>query len=96
MKKKEREGHTVEKYRLKSRIMDGDMIDRAMRRLSHEIVERNKGAKDIILVGIYRRGVSMAHRLAAEIKKVEGCTLSSVSCCVLSLAVCCMLSVTFC
>lgn len=58
-------------YRLKSRLMDGDMIDRALRRLSHEIVEKNRGVEDIILVGIFRRGVYMAHRLADEIKKVE-------------------------
>mgnify|MGYP003295363947 CR=1 FL=1 len=58
-------------YRLKSRLMDGNMIDRALRRLSHEIVEKNRGVEDIILVGIFRRGVYMAHRLADEIKKVE-------------------------
>ena len=59
-------------YRLKARLMDGDMMARALRRLSHEIVEKNKGIEDIVLVGIFRRGVYMAHRLCEEIKKVEG------------------------
>lgn len=59
-------------YRLKSRLLDEDMMNRALRRLSYEIVEKNKGIEDIILVGIFRRGVGMAHRLAEEIKKIEG------------------------
>ena len=59
-------------YRLKSRLMDEDMMNRALRRLSYEIVEKNKGTEDIILVGIFRRGVGMAHRLADEIKRIEG------------------------
>ena len=59
-------------YRLKSRLMDEDMMNRALRRLSYEIVEKNKGTEDIILVGIFRRGVGMAHRLAEEIKRIEG------------------------
>ena len=59
-------------YRLKSRLMDEDMMNRALRRLSYEIVEKNKGTEDIILVGIFRRGVGMANRLADEIKRIEG------------------------
>lgn len=62
-------------YRLKARLMDGDMMSRALRRLSHEIVEKNRGIEDVVLVGIFRRGVYMAHRLAEEIKKVEGRTV---------------------
>ncbi len=59
-------------YKLKARLMDGDMMSRALRRLSHEIVEKNRGVEDVVLVGIFRRGVYMAHRLAEEVKKVEG------------------------
>ena len=59
-------------YRIKARLMDGEAMHRALRRLSHEIVEKNKGTEDIILVGIFRRGVGMAHRLADEMKRIEG------------------------
>lgn len=59
-------------YKLKARLMDRDMISRALRRLSHEIVEKNKGVDGILLVGIFRRGVYMAKRLAAAMKEVEG------------------------
>lgn len=61
-----------EDYRLKAILMDGDMISRAIRRLSHEIVEKNKGARDVILVGIFRRGIYLANRLAASIREIEG------------------------
>lgn len=59
-------------YKLKARLMDGDMISRATRRLAHEIVEKNRGVEDVVLVGIFRRGVYMAHRLSEEIKRIEG------------------------
>ncbi|NLC51225.1 MAG: bifunctional pyr operon transcriptional regulator/uracil phosphoribosyltransferase, partial [Firmicutes bacterium] len=46
-------------------IMDADAIRRALTRIAHEIVERNKGVKDLVLVGIISRGVPLARRLAA-------------------------------
>lgn len=45
---------------------------RALRRISHEIVERNKGAADLVLVGVRRRGVPLAQRMAIEIDLIEG------------------------
>lgn len=55
----------------KNVIMDTDAIRRAIVRISHEIIERNKGVENVILVGIRTRGVPVAKRLAAAIKKIE-------------------------
>lgn len=49
----------------------GDMA-RAMTRIAHEILERNKGMKDVALVGIRTGGVHLAHRLARRIQDIEG------------------------
>lgn len=57
---------------LKAVIMDDVKIKRSIIRLSHEIIEKNKGAQDIVLVGIKRRGVPIAKRIAENIKKFEG------------------------
>lgn len=56
----------------KSRIMDSARINRALSRLASEIVEENQGAKDLYLVGIQRRGVPLASRLADRIADLEG------------------------
>jgi pyrimidine operon attenuation protein/uracil phosphoribosyltransferase len=58
--------------REKALILDGAGIDRALTRIAHEIVERNKGAKDIGIIGIQRGGVHLAKRLAAKIRNIEG------------------------
>jgi pyrimidine operon attenuation protein/uracil phosphoribosyltransferase len=52
--------------------MDEAEIRRAGTRISHEILERNKGANEILLVGIANRGDDLARRLAAEIERIEG------------------------
>ena len=52
--------------------MDATQIDRALVRISHEIIERNKGANDLAFVGIRTRGVTLAHRLAKKIQSLEG------------------------
>lgn len=56
----------------KAEIMDEKAIDRALIRISHEIVERNKGIENLVLIGIMRRGVPLANRLARYIEKIEG------------------------
>jgi pyrimidine operon attenuation protein/uracil phosphoribosyltransferase len=56
----------------KARIMDQSGIDRALTRISHEIIEMNKGAEGLALIGIQRRGVPLAKRIAAKIKAAEG------------------------
>jgi pyrimidine operon attenuation protein/uracil phosphoribosyltransferase len=57
------------------RIMTADEIRRAVIRISHEIVEKQAGTAGLVLVGIQRRGVSLAHRLADAIAEHEGVTL---------------------
>lgn len=56
----------------KARIMDEAAINRALIRISHEIIERNKGIEGLALVGIRRRGIPLAYRLAEYISSIEG------------------------
>ncbi len=56
-------------------VMSSGDVSRALRRVAHEILERNKGAADLVLVGIPSRGVPLAHRLADVIAEVEGTTV---------------------
>jgi pyrimidine operon attenuation protein/uracil phosphoribosyltransferase len=58
----------------KAEIVDADGLRRIVTRIAHEIVERNKGIEDIILVGIKRRGVPLAQRIAERITEFEGRT----------------------
>ncbi|MBS4754079.1 bifunctional pyr operon transcriptional regulator/uracil phosphoribosyltransferase PyrR [Nocardioides sp. zg-ZUI104] len=53
-------------------VLDAGDISRAVTRISHEILERNKGAEDLLLLGLHTRGVPLAHRIAASIATVEG------------------------
>ena len=53
-------------------VLDARDIARALTRISHEILERNKGARDLVLLGIPRRGVHLAQRVAAKMSEVEG------------------------
>src|SRR3990170_9021114 len=54
------------------RLMDEAEIRRSVTRIAHEILERNKGASDVVLVGIANRGDDLARRLAEEIVRIEG------------------------
>jgi len=56
------------------KVMDADEIRRAMTRIAHEIVERNRGAEQVGLVGILMRGAPLAARLAGMIREIEGIT----------------------
>ncbi len=51
-------------------VMDADRMARALTRIAHEIVERNRGTSDLGLVGIRTRGVPLARRLAATLKSI--------------------------
>lgn len=53
-------------------VLDSPSIDRAVTRMAHEILEKNKGTQDLCLVGIQTRGVILAQRLRAELKKISG------------------------
>lgn len=61
--------------KLKTEIMDEKALDRAMTRIAHEIIEKNKGVEDIVLLGIHTRGVPLANRLAQKIQNIEGAML---------------------
>lgn len=52
-------------------LMDGMAMGRALTRISHEIIEANKGASQLVLVGIKTRGVPIAYELAKKIKAIE-------------------------
>jgi len=52
--------------------MDETAVKRALTRIAHEIVEKNKGLSNLVLIGIQRRGVPMAHRIAGILGQIEG------------------------
>lgn len=56
----------------KKQIVDGSVFERTLTRIAHEILEKNTDPKNICLVGIKTRGIPIAKRLAAKIKKIEG------------------------
>lgn len=58
--------------KLKANLLDEKAVKRSLIRISHEIVERNKGVDDIVLIGIKRRGCPIAQRIADEIMDIEG------------------------
>ncbi|MEQ6901241.1 bifunctional pyr operon transcriptional regulator/uracil phosphoribosyltransferase PyrR [Nocardioides sp. YIM 152588] len=60
-------------------VLDSGDISRALTRISHEILERNKGAENLLLLGLHTRGVPLAQRLAARIAEVEGTTVATGS-----------------
>jgi len=60
-------------------LMTAEDIRRTLARIAHEIVERNRASKDLVLVGIRTRGVPVAERLAALIEKFEGLKLPVVA-----------------
>lgn len=53
------------------RVMDAEYVDRAIRRIGHEIVERHEGASHVVLVGIHTRGLPLARRIADAIESIE-------------------------
>lgn len=58
--------------KLKSEIMTENDVVRTLARLTHEIIERSGGTEDIVLIGIRRRGLPLAHLVAANISRFEG------------------------
>ena len=56
----------------KATIMDETAVCRALKRISHEILEKNNGTEDLCIIGIKRRGVSIAERIAENISLIEG------------------------
>jgi len=58
-------------------ILDARALDRTLRRMADEIVERNEGTDDLIIVGIQRRGVQLAARIVSSIREREGAEVPS-------------------
>ncbi|GIN70536.1 bifunctional protein PyrR [Bacillus sp. J14TS2] len=56
----------------KTLVLDDKSIQRALTRIAHEILERNKGIEECILIGIKTRGIHLAERLAKRIEQIEG------------------------
>ena len=60
---------------MKKMIMDSADMHRACVRLAHELIERNRGVEDVVLVGVQRRGVPIAKKVAALVEQYEGVKL---------------------
>ncbi|MGD0036853.1 MAG: bifunctional pyr operon transcriptional regulator/uracil phosphoribosyltransferase PyrR [Bacteroidota bacterium] len=56
---------------MKTKVLDADGLRRTINRLSHEVVEKNIGVQDVVLVGIRTRGEFLAHRVAKKIAEIE-------------------------
>lgn len=66
-------GYVVSKIEnVKARLMDEDAVNRAITRISHEIIEKNKGAEELAVIGIQRRGVPLARMIASKMEQAEG------------------------
>lgn len=61
----------------KAQLMDDKAMARAITRVSHEIIEKNKGIEDVVLVGIKTRGVPIANRIAKKIESIEGQSINT-------------------
>lgn len=66
----------IEQQRLKATVLDAEQIRRSLSRIAHEIVERNHGAREVVLVGVFSRGDHLARRLAAVLEELEGHALA--------------------
>ena len=56
----------------KAQLMDEKAMARAITRISHEIIEKNKGIEDLVLVGVKTRGIPLAKRVQIKIEEIEG------------------------
>ena len=73
----ERASQSAASFHVKTTVMTPEDIRRALTRISHEIVERNKGTDDLVIVGIRTRGAPLADRIASSIASFEGVDLPS-------------------
>jgi pyrimidine operon attenuation protein/uracil phosphoribosyltransferase len=63
---------TMSEWKEKNVLLDEAAMRRALTRIAHEIIERNKGVENCVLIGIRTRGIYLAHRLAQRIQQIEG------------------------
>lgn len=65
--------------KIKANILDEKAIERAITRIANEVVERNKGIEDIVLIGIKTRGYPFAKRIGKKIEEIEGVSIPVLS-----------------
>jgi len=58
-------------FRIKAKLITSDDMRRIIIRLAHEIIEKNRGVKDLVIIGIYTRGAYLAARIAKKIEEIE-------------------------
>lgn len=63
---------TMQNSRVLAEVMDARGLERTLARLAHEIIERNRGAENLVIVGLHTRGVALARRLVERIRAIEG------------------------
>jgi pyrimidine operon attenuation protein/uracil phosphoribosyltransferase len=56
----------------RARVMDADEVSRALKRIAHEVIERNRGLDDLVVIGLQTGGVPLAGRLVRVLKDIEG------------------------
>jgi len=61
--------------KIRTKVADSEGLDRILTRIAHEILEKNKGSKDIILMGMRTRGEFLAKRIQAKLKSIDGADL---------------------
>lgn len=71
------EEQSIPSLRIKGRLMSASEIERTLVRLAHEIVEKSNGCEGMVLIGIKRRGVPLAGRLAKLISTIEKCPVET-------------------
>jgi len=59
-------------FRVKAKLVTSEDLRRIVTRLAHEIIERNRGINDLVIVGLLTRGAYLAHRIAKKIEEIEG------------------------
>lgn len=62
-------------FRARTRVMDGADVSRAIRRMAHEILERNHGLESVVLIGLQTGGVDLARSIGADLEAIEGATV---------------------
>ncbi|HYO61259.1 MAG TPA: bifunctional pyr operon transcriptional regulator/uracil phosphoribosyltransferase PyrR, partial [Actinomycetota bacterium] len=68
---------SAHEFAVKAVVMEPDEVRRSVTRIAHEIVERNRGTDDLVIVGIRTRGAPLAERIASAIASFEGVDLPS-------------------
>ena len=64
--------HTSGTFRSRSQVMSADDVERAIRRMTHEVIERNHGTEGLVVIGLQTGGVAIARRIADSLAEIEG------------------------